>query len=171
MNKKENYRGPNGKILPGLPIDLDQALAKLKKLFAARNVVAAYLFGSYADGSATSTSDIDFAVLLPVDNTSCSELYSGLITDIQQAIDTERFDLLLLNKASPLIQYEVVRSGKIIYARSIEELNDYETKARQKYLDTVYLRKVQNQYLQKRVEQWYSGKKSFLNDSKNLNLY
>ena len=158
MGKKEDYRGPTGKILPGLPIDLDQALARLEKLFASKGVVAAYLFGSYADGSAVSSSDIDFAVLLPGNKSSSKDLYLNLLTDIQQTIGTERFDLLLLNKASPFIQNEVVRNGKLIYARSIEELNDFETKARQKYLDTAYLRSVQNQYLKKRVEQWYSGK-------------
>ncbi len=133
----------------------------MKKLFASKSVIIAYLFGSHAEGIAASSSDIDLAVLLPDDQSSCSEFYLKLITEIQHAIGTERFDLLLLNNAPPFFQNEVVRSGIVIYARSEEEQECFETKVRLKYLDTVYLRKVQNQYLKKRVKRWYSEKKAF----------
>jgi len=158
---KEKYRGPTGQILPGLKLELSEALSRLEKLFASRGIILAYLFGSHAAGTAASASDIDLAVLLPGNKLSSSEFYLRLITDIRNTIGTERFDLLLLNRASPLIQNEVVRSGIIIYARSEKEQELFEAKARQKYLDTAYLRKVQNQYLKKRVEQWYSEKKAF----------
>ena len=161
MGIKEDYRGPTGHILPGLKLELPEALSRLEKLFDSRGILLAYLFGSHAAGTATSTSDIDLAVLLPGDKSSSSEFYLKLITDIRNTIGTERFDLLLLNSASPLIQNEVVRSGIVIYARSEKEQEHFETKARLRYLYTAYLRKVQNQDLKKRVERWYSEKKAF----------
>jgi len=161
MGLKDDYRGPAGKVLPGLQLELTEALSRLRKLFAAKGIIVAYLFGSYAQNTATSSSDIDLAVLLSRDKSSSSEFYRKLITAIRDNIGTERFDLLILNNASPSIQYEVINTGKVIYARSKQEQEHFEMKTRQKYLDTAYLRKVQNQYLQKRVEQWYSEKKAF----------
>ncbi len=161
MGMKDNYRGPSGKVLPGLQLELTEALSRLKKLFAAKGIIVAYLFGAYAQDIATSSSDIDLAVLLPGDKASSSEFYRKLITAIRANIGTERFDLLILNNASPIIQYEVINTGIVIYIRSEQEQEHFEMKTRQKYLDTAYLRKVQNQYLRKRVEQWYSKKKAF----------
>jgi len=161
MGLKDDYRGPAGKILPGLQLELAEALSRLSKLFAAKGIILAYLFGSYAQDVAKSSSDIDLAVLLPGHKSSSSEFYQKLITAIRANIGTERFDLLILNNASPSIQYEIINTGKVIYARSEQELEHFEMKTRQKYLDTAYLRKVQHQYLKKRVEQWYSEKKAF----------
>ncbi len=161
MGIKDEYRGPTGKILPGLQLEITEALSRLKQLFASKGIIVAYLFGSHAQNAAKSSSDIDLAVLLPGDKSSSSEFYRKLITDIRETIGTERFDLLILNNASPTFQHEVISSGIVIYARSEEEQEHFEMKTRQKYLDTAYLRKVQNQYLKKRVEQWYSEAKAF----------
>jgi len=167
MGIKEQHRGPAGTILPSLKLNLNEAIKRLEQLFASKGVVLAYLFGSLAEGTASASSDLDLAVLLPGDQLSAGELYLNLINDIQKTINTERFDLLLLNNASPVIRYEVVRSGIAIYARSENEEENYEIKVRQKYLDTAYLRKVQNHYLKKRVELWSSEKKAFLSGLKN----
>ncbi len=161
MGMKDDYRGPAGKVLPGLQLELAEALNRLKKLFATKGIIVAYLFGSYAQDRATPSSDIDLAILLPGDKASSSEFYQKLITAIRDNIGTERFDLLILNHATPTVQYEVINTGIVIYARSEKEQEHFEMKTRQKYLDTAYLRKVQNQYLKKRVEQWYSKKKAF----------
>jgi predicted nucleotidyltransferase len=118
MGIKEHHRGPAGTILPGLKLNLNEAIKRLEKLFASKGVVLVYLFGSHAEGTASASSDLDLAVLLPGYQLSVGELYLKLITDIQKTINTERFDLLLLNNASPVMQYEVVRSGKVIYARN-----------------------------------------------------
>ena len=83
------------------------------------------------------------------------DFYTALITDLQQLLENERFDLLLLNNTSPLIKKEVISSGRIIYACSEMEQENFEIKVLQEYLDTAHLRKVQNEYLQKRVEQWF----------------
>ncbi len=112
MGIKEGYRGPDGKVLPGLQLELTEALSRLKKLFASKDIIVAYLFGSYAQNTATPSSDIDRAVLLPGDKASCSELYRELITAIRDEIGTERFDSPILNHASPTVQYEIINTEK-----------------------------------------------------------
>ena len=64
MGITEDRRGPSGKILPGLKMDLEEALRRMREVFAAKGVVLAYLFGSYAEGTATPKSDLDIAVLV-----------------------------------------------------------------------------------------------------------
>ena len=64
MGITEDRRGPSGKILPGLKMDLEEALRRLREVFAAKGVVLAYLFGSYAEGTATPKTDLDIAVLV-----------------------------------------------------------------------------------------------------------
>ena len=44
MGITEDRRGPSGKILPGLKMDLEEALCRLREVFAAKGVVLAYLF-------------------------------------------------------------------------------------------------------------------------------
>ncbi len=161
MGIKDDYKGPTGKILPGLKLELAEALSRLKQLFASQDITVAYLFGSYAQNNAGPSSDIDLAVLVSGNKSSSSGFYRKLVTAISDVLGTERFDLLILNHASTAVQYEVISSGKVIYARSDEEQEHFEMKTRQKYLDTAYLRKVQTQYLKERVEQWYSEKKAF----------
>jgi len=51
-------------MLHGLKIDLEEALGRLNKLFARKQVALAYLFGSYAVKTNDESSDIDLAILL-----------------------------------------------------------------------------------------------------------
>jgi len=160
MTIQEQYRGPAGQMLPGLKIELEDALGRLNHFFAGKQVVIAYLFGSYAAGTNDESSDLDLAVLLSDQNKETKDFFTDLITGLQKLLETERFDLLLLNNASPLIKKEIVSSGRIIYTYSEMEQANYEMRVLQEYLDTAHLREVQNEYLQKRVEQWFSEKKA-----------
>lgn len=64
MGIAETYRGPSGNLLPGLRMDLEEAIKKLKKLFREKSVPIAYLFGSYICGEVGAASDVDIAVFL-----------------------------------------------------------------------------------------------------------
>jgi predicted nucleotidyltransferase len=84
MGVKGHRRGPAGTIFPGLKLNLNEAVKRLEKLFASKGAILAYLFGSYAEGSASASSDLDLAVLLPGNHRSAGELYLKLMTDIQK---------------------------------------------------------------------------------------
>lgn len=61
-------------------------------------------------------------------------------------------DLVDLSVAPPLLAHEVVSQGKLILSRDEDERVEFETRAVARYLDTAHLRKVQHEYLRKRME-------------------
>ena len=77
-----------------------------------------------------------------------------------RSFGTERFDLVLLNRALLPLRFEIVSQGKLIYARDEETLNGFKIDVIRKYQDTAYLRTVQDQYLKERVRQWYSKERA-----------
>ena len=160
MGVAEFYRGPSGKIMPGLTMNLDEAVKRLKDLFPQTQVSLAYLFGSFTRNEAGEFSDLDLAVLLATKKDELYSAYMDLMLEVQKALATERLDLLLLNSATPSEKFEIIRSGELLYARNEKEINDFEMDVIRRYQDTAYLRAIQNDYLKKRAQAWYSEKKT-----------
>ena len=160
MGLVESYRGPSGKILPGLRADLEEALGRLMELFHQGGVALAYLFGSYAHGKVRSSSDIDIAILLERTEEGLYSSYREVMIGIREALGTERFDLLLLNHAPLTLLFEIISQGRLIFCRDEEVLNSFEMDVIRRFQDTAYLRKVQNDYLKKRAREWYSKRKA-----------
>lgn len=161
MGVAQQYRGPSGKILPGPRMSLQEVECETKELFRQKDICVAYLFGSYAYGQASAFSDVDLAIILDCGGDELYTAYRKLLLDLQRVLGTERIDLLLLNNVSPSWQFEIIRYGKLIYARTERELNNFEMKAIRRFLDTSHMRAVQNDYLKKRVREWYSEKKAY----------
>ena len=90
-----------------------------------------YLFGSRARGKEDPESDIDFAFLSSKDF-SWEEYYS-LRGSLSRVLGTDRFNLLWLNKADPIITFEVIATGRPLYFKDPETLNDFELKAKKNY--------------------------------------
>ncbi len=109
---------------------------KLRKVFEKHGVIIAYLFGSRAKGHSVSESDYDIAVLLEKQDTSIIDEIK-LALDIAEAlkIPVDKIDIVLLNKADPLLKYRVLKEGKIIYCRSEELRKKWERKTIIQYLD------------------------------------
>jgi len=157
MGTRESYRGPSGKTLPPTALSPKDALAKLRVSFQRSEAVLAYLFGSYAQGEAGRSSDVDIAVLLGGDAKKLYELYQKVGLGVRDALGTERFDLLLLNDAPPALKFEVISTGRLLYTQSDQDLNAFEANVVRAYLDTAHLRAVQNEYLRRRAKEWYSA--------------
>lgn len=88
----------------------------------------AYLFGSYAEGSYTSKSDIDLAVYFASNPSLDDEL--SLHVFLTRRLKTDKIDLLVLNRVKNLILLEeVIRYGKLIYDRNpaLRKLFEYKT--------------------------------------------
>lgn len=160
MGAQESHRGPSGKILPGLKLDISEAQERLRAVFSDTRVVLAYLFGSYARADAGAGSDIDIAVLLDAQGPDLYADYRYLMLATREALQTERFDLLLLNSAAPTLRFAVVTEGRLLYARSEEDTNRFEEAVIRTMQDTAHLRAVQEQYLRGRARAWYSEKKA-----------
>lgn len=97
-------------------------------------VFAAYLFGSYAQGTEGPLSDVDIAYVFdPKAFRQRDHLYLDLQIDaeLSQALHTDEVDCKLLNKAPLEFQYEVINHGKLIYCRDEKLKAQYERSVRQ----------------------------------------
>lgn len=93
-------------------------------LAAHREVVAAYLFGSHAEGRAHRESDVDVAVLL--DRRLCPdpkerfEKRIELTTALIAALHENDVDLVVLNDAPPLLGRSIVLKGRLVHCSDRE---------------------------------------------------
>jgi predicted nucleotidyltransferase len=102
---------------------LEARIIALKKRVARDpRVLGVFLFGSQADGYATSRSDIDLAVLFDHDLSLEQELTFEVATS--QALGTDSVDVLNLNRANLLLRFRAI-SGQLIYERDEERVADF----------------------------------------------
>ncbi|MBS7637466.1 nucleotidyltransferase domain-containing protein [Candidatus Bathyarchaeota archaeon] len=114
---------------------LEGAVKELGKLFEnEENVLVAYLFGSYLRGDQTSRSDIDIAILLYEVPKKPLEYYLHLINILTEVLGDD-VDLTILNLAPPLLKFQIIKNGKIIYCRSDRSRINFEAKYICEYLD------------------------------------
>ncbi len=102
-------------------------------------ILAAYLFGSRIK-KAGESSDIDIAFYTAGDFSW--EDYYLLYGKMSQALGSDRVDLVWLNKADPILSFEVLKYGKVLSYKDADLLNDFELKNKKRYYDYVlYLKK------------------------------
>lgn len=77
-------------------------------------VVAAWVFGSAQDGVVRPGSDLDVGVLF--DQPPALNELANLRADVQQAVELEDIDLVVLNRANPVLRFEAV-SGRAVHCR------------------------------------------------------
>ncbi len=105
------------------------------------------LFGSQATGTAGKTSDTDIAVLgdrpLTLDERSkLEEKYAAHFS-----ISEEMIDLVDLSIAPPILRYQVVQSGKLLYGTE-EDFIRFKVLAWKQYLNTEKFRRYRQQSLE-----------------------
>lgn len=124
-----------------------------KCLDTRKEIQFAYIFGSLAEGVPGPESDLDLGIYL--DKSSISDpdpLYeTKLSLEIEKAIN-ENFevDILILNRASLVLKYQVTNKGELIYYKDEAEARDYEALIRKKYFDFYPMRKEYNEQRLKR---------------------
>jgi predicted nucleotidyltransferase len=83
-------------------------------------VLAAWLFGSVANGRATPFSDVDFAVLLASDTPKGLDRFVLLdrlarkLADVL-GVSEQKVDVAALNGQGIVFQYQALRSGRLLY--------------------------------------------------------
>ena len=108
-------------------------------------IVAAYLFGSRAHGTARADSDFDLGILLDRDLTLAEEL--ALRADIARLLELDDVDLALLRSASVLLRYEAMVCGRRLYACDAAAVDEIEARTTMEYFDTAHFRKVQQRLM------------------------
>lgn len=107
---------------------------------------AVILFGSRLPGKTRFKNDYDFAVLIPTQKLEVDKELS-LICKFSQLLKTDNFDLVVLNFASPLLQYEVARRGKVIYERKSGLFNRFRWYAIQRWNDNKKFHESKTKYI------------------------
>jgi uncharacterized protein len=134
------------KDLPQVPADVRTRLEGLIPLFEEEAVELAYLFGSlvYRNDAA----DVDLALL-----GSAGSVFS-LWSQVVDRLGTERVDLIDLANASPVLRFDILRHGQLLYARSEEAVERFTMDTLHLYRDTAPLRKRQREYLKEGFSRW-----------------
>lgn len=119
-----------------------------------REIIAVYIFGSSASGKTGPLSDLDIAVLLDEALVPLKErfrVHRDLIAEAMHACRRSDVDLVLLNGAPPLLAYEVVSSGALLYEREKSRRTSYEAHAVQRYLDLIPFFATAREYLKRQL--------------------
>jgi hypothetical protein len=125
---------------------LDNLLKKLTIHFASlEEMVAVYLFGSYARGEADHLSDLDIALLLQPDLPREAMWRLGLRLDVEvcDLLGIEDVDVIVLNTAPLEAQFEVIRTGILLYSNDEGIRTEYEVQMMSAYWD---FKKVLDEY-------------------------
>lgn len=136
----------------------DNQIKKIQDYFARQeDVVAVYLYGSFAKESNHKKSDIDFGVLF---NSSVKahhkleEISNNLSNLLSLKIEVDVRDICL--DQSPIYLLNVIQ-GKLIYARNEIERINFEVAVMKEFYDTQRLRDISYSYLKSRLEKGIYG--------------
>lgn len=103
-------------------------------------VVAVYLFGSVARGTAGPLSDIDIGLLLADGSRADTSVCDRTMDELCRRFRTSRVDVVSLGDASIPLRYHVVRDGSLVLCRDAAALERFMADSVLQYLDFKPLR-------------------------------
>jgi predicted nucleotidyltransferase len=97
-------------------------------------VCLVYLFGSQVEGNLGPMSDYDLAVLVDrsVDGV---RVQARFVHQLARALQTDRVDVVLLNRASIELAYAIIAQGRVLYERDVATRVEYEATVLSRYGD------------------------------------
>lgn len=105
------------------------------------------LFGSEAQGKGRPSSDVDLAVWVEKLMTPSKEL--SLFAELGECFPGRVADVALLNGASPLLRFEVARTGKPLFEVRPGEFIRFRLMAMRQYWGTAKFRRMRAEYVQR----------------------
>lgn len=105
-------------------------------------VAALYSFGGAAKNELKSLSDLDYAILLSgqLSKRQRFEKHLELIGIFINVFRTDEIDLIILNDAPLRFCYVILKTGKLIYCKTKDDLIDLREQVLKNYLDFKYFR-------------------------------
>lgn len=122
-----------------------------------RGIKLAVLFGSRAKGKAEPDSDWDIALLLekhflPGQDREWGKLKRMLVRDLCTFLETSQVDMVILNLASPLLKYQVARTGYPLYQKNNSCFAEFASLALRQHEDARLFYEMEKVYLRKSLE-------------------
>ena len=108
-------------------------------------------FGSQVSGQTRAGSDFDVAVLSEKPLTLAQRSRLSLMLSKKLKINEDKIDLVDLKAASPMLQYEISRKGKLILGSEFDFIR-FKVRAWKLYQDTAKFRRLREQMLKKHVK-------------------
>jgi predicted nucleotidyltransferase len=135
-----------GTLKPMEPEALKDELSTV--LPSLKGVRMVYLFGSRVENNVGPMSDFDVAVL--VDRAADGpRLRARLAHELARVLQTDRVDVVLLNRAAIELAYAVVAQGKVLYEQDVATRVEYEATVLSRYGDLLpVLRRQRSDILQ-----------------------
>ena len=131
---------------------------KLERLSRRYGLDMVVVFGSQATGRARPGSDVDVAVRLIRRDWDDVEGELDLVSELAGAFGGNGdIDVAFLNGASPLLLFEVARTGIPVYQRKPTTFFEFQSYAARRYYDHRKFLDWQSAYLKKRVREWTSN--------------
>ena len=93
-----------------------------------------YLFGSRVEGDVGPLSDYDLGVLLDR-SVEMSQVRARLYHELARFLETDRVDVVLLNRAPIELAYAVIVQGKVLYQCDLATRVEYEAQVMSRYGD------------------------------------
>jgi len=116
------------------------------------------LFGSQAAGRAVPGSDVDVAVRMRHRDWEDPEIELDLVGELIDAFGGDGdVDVSFLNGASPLLLFEVARTGRPVYQREPTTFFEFQSYAARRYYNHQKFLAWQFADLEKRVQEWTSS--------------
>ncbi len=115
---------------------------KIKKIFDRNGVLLAYVFGSVAQEKTGPLSDIDFAVYFEesLSKSEREDLYLDILNDLIEPLGDD-IDLVSMNKANLLLNFNIIKSGEILFQKNETVKVQIEAEIMRKNLDMKHYRK------------------------------
>ena len=135
-------------------MDLFERQSQLQSLFQTSPVDAAYLAGSTTGRKIAGTyNDLDIALLL-LQRVKANEFFGYqvyFLSELSKALDTSALDVVILNQASLLQRWQVIRTWGLLYQRDQKRRVEYEARAAMEYLEFKKYDEVQSKALAERT--------------------
>jgi predicted nucleotidyltransferase len=147
-----------------IDLELEPSKAALKGIAERYGLDLIVLFGSHATGQARQTSDVDVAVRVTgggrkrsIAGRPCDvlEREGRLVNDLSDALQAaENLDLTMLNHASPLLRYQVARSGRPLYQAEPTTFTDFWLLALKSWRESQPRYQARGVWLRERIAGW-----------------
>ncbi len=112
-----------------------QIIKKASGYFSAqKDVIFAYLFGSYAKDNAIAMSDIDIAVF-PAHQILKADTRLEITYALSKALETDRLDLVFIDTAPISLAFRVLQNNVLLLDRDPTRRHHFESLIMRKYFD------------------------------------
>jgi len=105
-----------------------------------KDISAFYSFGSLINNRLSPLSDLDFGILLS-DELNREERFDkhlDLIAGFNSVFKTDEIDLIIMNDAPPRFNYNIIKTGELLFVRDKARVAEFQEYAIKEYLDFKY---------------------------------